>query len=203
MAMIRTAALESAWARVRERYGSHRLVLPGEPSFRCRPHACDASCCRAFNVALDGGEAERLRTATRWPASRFLECEDGEPIALPLAKPFVLGRRDGRCLFLEPDLTCAQYEARPDACRSYPHQVAFVEGTSGRPVQPSAEAGRRAVEAVIAGQTPPGPLPLLLRHEPCPGFEGPPSTAEAWAALLRETYRRSVGGAGEVVSSPP
>ncbi len=199
---VRTAELEGAWANVRGRYGSYRLVLPGEPSFRCRPHDCDAYCCRAFNVALGGGEAARLRAATRAPASQFLECEDGEPIALPLAKPFVLGRREGRCVFLDADMTCDQYEARPDACRSYPHQVVFVEARGGRAVQPSAEAGRRAVEAIIAGRTPEGPLPLLLRHDQCPGFEGPPSTVEAWAALLRETYRRSVGGADEVVSSP-
>ena len=200
---IRTAELESAWDRIRERYGSYRLVLPGEPSFICQPHECDAYCCRAFNVALGEGEAERLRGATGLPASRFLESEDGEPIALPLVTPFVLGRREGHCVFLDAELACDQYEARPDACRSYPHQVVFVDAASGRPAQPSPGAGRRAVEAVAEGESVEGALPLLLRHDQCPGFTGPPSTAEGWAALLRETYARSVGGAGEVVSSPP
>ena len=200
---IRTAEMESLWARVRERYGSYRLVLPGEPSFICQPHECDAYCCRAFNVSLDGDEAERLRESSGWPASRFLECEDGEPIALPLAKPFVLGRSEGHCIFLGAELTCDQYEARPDPCHLYPHQVVFVDAASGRPAQPSAEAGRRAVEAVAEGRAAAGPAPLLLRHDQCPGFTGPPSTEGAWADLLRETYARSVGGTGEVVSSPP
>ena len=200
---IRTAELEALWARVRERYGSYLLVLPGDPSFICQPHECDAYCCRAFNVSLDGGEAERLEAASGWPASRFLECEDGEPIALPLAKPFVLGRSEGHCVFLSAELTCGQYEARPDPCRSYPHQVVFVDAASGRPAQPSTEAGRRAVEAVAAGRVAEGPVPLLLRHDQCPGFTGPPSTEGAWGDLLRETYERAVGGVGEVVSSPP
>lgn len=200
---IRTAELQALWGRIRERYGSYRLVLPGEPSFICQPHECDAYCCRAFNVALDEGEAERLGTATGWPPARFLESEDGEPITLPLASPFVLGRREGHCVFLDDELACDQYEARPDACRSYPHQVVFVDAETGRPVQPPAEAGRRAVEAAAGGRAGEGPVPLLLRHDQCPGFTGPPSTEEAWAALLRETYARSVGGTGEVVSSPP
>ena len=200
---IHTAELQAAWAHVEARYGSYRLVLPGEPSFICQPHSCDAYCCRAFNVALDEGEVERMRASSGWPASRFLESEDGELITLPLATPFVLGRKDGHCIFLDAELACGQYEGRPDACRSYPHQVVFIDAESGRPAQPSPEAGRQAVEAVVAGQVVEGVVPLLLRHDPCPGFTGPPSTAEAWAGLFRETYGRSVGGTDEVVSSPP
>ena len=200
---IRTDELQAAWARVEGRYGSYRLVLPGEPGFICQPHSCDAYCCRAFNVAVDEGEVERLRTASRLPASRFLESEDGEVLALPLATPFVLGREEGHCVFLSEELSCEQYDARPSACRSYPHQVVFVDSASGRAAQPPAEAGRRAVEAVVAGRSVEGALPLLLRHDQCPGFTGPPSTEEAWAGLFRETYARSVGGGGEVVSSPP
>lgn len=200
---IRTADLQALWERVRERYGSYRLVLPGEPSFVCQPHECDAYCCRAFNVALDGGEAERLEEASGLLPSRFLESEDGEPIVLPLASPFVLGRREGHCVFLDDELACEQYEARPSACRSYPHQVVFLDAASGRPVQPSVEAGRRAVEALAGGRPAEGVAPLLLRHDQCPGFTGPPSTEEAWAGLLRDTYALSQRGPGEVVSSPP
>jgi len=195
---IRTAALEAAWAQVRERYGNYRLVLPGEASFICQPHECDAYCCRAFNVSVGEGEAERLGAATGRSFARFLESEEGEPIALPLARPFVLGRRDGHCVFLDAELTCEQYEARPDACRSYPHQVVFVDAASGRAAQPSDEAGRRAVEAVAAGRAAEGVLPLLLRHDQCPGFTGPPTTESAWAGLLRDTYALSQRGPGEV-----
>ncbi len=197
------AALRELWTRVEARYGSYRLVLPGEPRFICQPRECDAYCCRAFNVALREDEAERLRAASRLDPARFLESEDGEPIALPLATPFVLGRRDGRCVFLDADLACEQYEARPGPCRSYPHQVVFLDAASGRPARPSPEAARRAVEAVIAGRPAAGATPLLLRHDQCPGFTGPPTTEAEWAALLRETAARPVGGAGEVVSSPP
>lgn len=203
MMAIRTGALRAAWGRVEARYGSYHLVLPGEPSFICQPQTCDAYCCRAFNVALDEDESARLEDGSGWPPSRYLESEEGEPIMLPLATPFVLGRREGHCVFLSDELSCEQYEARPSACHSYPHQVVFVDATSGRAAQPSPEAGRRAVEALVAGRTEEGPLPLLLRHDQCPGFTGPPSTVETWTGLLRETYARSVGGAGEVVSSPP
>ena len=189
-------ALRDLWKRVEARYGSYRLVLPGEPRFICQPHECDAYCCRAFNVAIGEGEAERLRAASGLDPARFLESEDGEPIALPLATPFVLGRRDGRCVFLDAELACEQYEARPSPCRSYPHQVVFVDAGSGRPARPSPEEARRAVEAVIAGRPAGGATPLLLRHDQCPGFTGPPTTEAEWAALLRET-------AAGPVSSPP
>ena len=200
---IRTAELQAAWARVEARYGSYRLVLPGEPGFICQPHSCDAYCCRAFNVALDEGEVERMAATSGLSPSRFLESEDGEVLTLPLATPFVLGRNEGHCVFLSAELACEQYEGRPDACRSYPHQVVFVDPASGRAAQPPPGVGRRAVEAVVAGTVVEGALPLLLRHDQCPGFTGPPSTEEAWAGLFRETYARSVGGTGEVVSSPP
>ena len=200
---IPTERLRALWGQVRDRYGNYRLVLPGEPSFICQPHECDAYCCRAFNVSLDEGEAERLRTATGWPGERFLESEEGEPIALPLAAPFVLGRREGHCVFLTQELTCEQYEARPHPCRSYPHQVVFVDAASGKPAQPPTDEGLRAVEAVVAGRIAEGPVPLLLRHDQCPGFTGPPSTEEGWSELLRDTYALSQRGPGEVVSSPP
>ena len=197
---VRTGTLRAAWERVADRYAGYRLTLPGEPGFICQPHSCDASCCRNFNVALDGREVERLRGASGWPPARFLESEDGQPLALPLATPFVLARREGHCVFLDADLTCGQYAARPNACRSYPHQVIFVDAEGGWAAQPSPEAGRRAVEAVIAGRTADGPMPLLLRHGECPGFTGPPVSAREWARLLRATYALATeDGAGEVV----
>ena len=188
--------LEALWERIRERYGSYRLVLPGEPSFICQPHECDAYCCRAFNVALDerGGGAVGGRPPAG-PPSRFLESEDGEPITLPLANPFVLGRREGHCVFLSDELACDEYEARPDAvplcirtrsCSSTPR--------AGRAAQPPAEAGRRAVEAVAEGRATEGPVPLLLRHDQCPGFTGPASTEEAWARAAAGDVRALGGG---------
>ncbi len=201
---VRTDALRAAWAHVAERYAGYRLALPGEPSFICQPQDCDAYCCRAFHVAVDTEEVARIEQAGGGPPARFLESEDGEPLLLPLVRPYVLGRRADGCVFLSGELACEQYTARPNACRSYPHQVIFVEGAGGRAVQPSREAGRQAVEAVIAGRTAEGALPLLLRHSECPGFTGPPATTHEWSRLLRETYALAAEeGAGEVVSSPP
>ena len=136
--------------------------------------------------------------------SRFLESEDGEVLTLPLATPFVLGRSEGHCVFLSDELACGQYEGRPDACRSYPHQVVFVDSSERAPGAALAGArGGGRWRRWSRGRSVEGALPLLLRHDQCPGFTGPPSTEEAWAGLFRETYARSVGGTGEVVSSPP
>ena len=145
--------------------------------------------------ALDEGEAERLAAAPACPPRGFLESEDGEVLALPLVTPFVLGRTEGHCVFLSAELSCEQYEARPDACRSYPHRWVFVDA-GGRAAQPSPEAGRRAVEALVAGRAGEGALPLLLRHDQCPGFTGPPSTEDAWAAFAAGDLRSLRGRDG-------
>ncbi len=200
---IPTAELRSAWASVESRYGSYQLVLPGEPGFICQPDSCDAYCCRAFNVTLDEQEVRNLGETSGLQPAHFLESENGEPIVLPLATPFVLGRREGSCVFLSMELTCEQYEARPNPCRSYPYQVIFVEIESGRALQQGPEVGCKAVEALVRGLVDKRVMPLLLRHDQCPGFTGPPSTEDEWVRLLQETYGRSIGGAGEVVSSPP
>ena len=179
--------LKAAWTGVAARHAGHRLALPGDAGFICQPRSCEAHCCRAFHVAVNGAEAARLTEAGAGPASRFLESEDGEPLALPLARPYVLARRGGGCVFLDADLACERYAARPAACRLYPHQVIFVDGASGREARLTAEAEWRAIDDAIAGRAGLEAVPLLLRHGECPGFTGPPLSTEAWAALLRET----------------
>ena len=185
---VGTAEQKAAWALIEERYTGYRLVLPGEPSFICQAELCDAHCCRAYNVAVNDDEVARLAEAGPGPPSRFLECVDGEPINLPLERPFVLGRQDDHCVFLSEDRSCDQYAARPDACQLYPHQIIFVEAKSGRPAQPSTGDRRRALLALLEGEATGGVVPLLLRHVECPGFTGPPTTAPEWAALVRATY---------------
>ena len=178
--------MESAWAAVSNRYEGYRLVLPGELSFLCQPDLCEAHCFRAFHVALGEEEVERLAVVE--PVSRFLEHEDGEPVNLPLARPFVLARQGGQCIFLSEELSCQGYQARPDACRLYPHQVVFVQAEVGRPSRPPINEALRALNALISGEYP-GPLvPLLLRHVECPGFTGRPMTADEWAEVLSDTY---------------
>lgn len=182
-----TAEQKATWALIEERYAGYRLVLPGEPSFICQAELCDAHCCRAYNVALNDDEVARLAAAGPEPPSRFLECEDGEPINLPLERPFVLGRQGDHCLFLSEERTCEQYAARPDACQLYPHQIIFVEA-SGRPAQPSAPARQRALQSLLGGEATGGVVPLLLRQVECPGFTGAPTSAPEWATLVRATY---------------
>ncbi len=183
-----TAKQEAAWALIEERYTGYGLVLPGDPSFICQAERCDALCCRAYSVAVNDEEVERLAAATTFPAARFLECEDGEPINLPLERPFVLGREDDHCVFLSQDRSCQQYAARPDTCQLYPHQILFVNPSSGRVMQPSPAEQQQAVHALLAGDPVAGSVPLLLRHLECPGFTGPPTNPADWAALLRVTY---------------
>lgn len=176
--MVRT------WDLVRERYAAYDLVLPSTPRFICQAAECSAHCCKVFTVALNESEAERMVRESGLPRSAFLETEDGEPIVLPLADPYVLKRGPGCCALLGDDLLCSQYEGRPDACRLYPHQVLFVDTESGRPVGPDPDAFRRVI-----GGAADNPMPLLLRHLECPGFTGEPLGDDAWYGLLEETYR--------------
>ena len=190
-----TTEQELAWGLIAERYAGYGLVLPGDPSFICQAELCDALCCRAYSVAVNDDEVARLATATSFPAARFLECEDGEPINLPLERPFVLGREDDHCLFLGDDRGCEQYGARPDTCQLYPHQILFVNPSSGRVMQPSPAEQQQTVEALLAGDPVDGSVPLLLRHLECPGFTGPPTNAIDWASLFRTTYALQWGDA--------
>lgn len=187
--MTPRAALEqvaSAWQLVRERFGAYSLVMPGTPSFVCQPEACDAHCCRAFSVTMGDSEAGRLARETGMARIQFLEIEDGEPIALPLAQPFLLARDDGHCRFLGPALACTVYPGRPNACRLYPHFVVYIDPVAGRVTTPSPGEALRAVEALLAGEAL-SPVPLLLGHVECPGFTGEALSDSAWRELLRAT----------------
>lgn len=176
--------MRDAWKHARERYEGYELISPGDPSFICQAEACVAHCCKVFSVALTEHEVERLSRFSGKQASEFLECEDGEPIYLPLADPYLLAREDGHCAQLGDDLLCTEYEGRPDACRLYPHHVVFVDQATGRPMSPTGPGMRRSI---VGGE--PGLVPLLLRHLECPGFTGPPLPESDWQALFVETYR--------------
>jgi hypothetical protein len=49
---------------------------------------------------------------------------------------------------------------------------------------------RAAMAWALTGEGGPSPgcVPLFLRHVECPGFTGPPSEGDEWAALLMRTY---------------
>ncbi|WBL35268.1 YkgJ family cysteine cluster protein [Tepidiforma flava] len=87
---------------------------------------------------------------------------------------------DGRCRFLQPRHRCGAYEARPTACRLYPHFVVYWNLETARPVYADPPP---LADAAAAGPV----VPLLLGHEQCPGFTGAPLTDDDWLALLEET----------------
>lgn len=181
-------AMAEAWDAVSSRFGAYALVLPGSSSFLCQPDLCTAHCCHAFSVSLGESEATRMTLQTGMSPEFFLECEDGEPIALPLAQPFLLARKDGHCRFLGADLACTVYAGRPNACRLYPHFIVFVDPASGRVTTPPPTQARACVQSVLNGVLPPA-VPLLLGHVECPGFTGLPLPADDWAALMDRTSR--------------
>jgi Fe-S-cluster containining protein len=183
--------LRTSWERVAHRYTAYDLVLPGVPSFICQASLCKAHCCKVFSVALGDREVDRLARSSGFAPIVFLECEDGRPITLPLAQPFLLARDRGTCRMLGPDLLCSQYEGRPDACRLYPHFVLFFEPGTERPVHSDWPAMTAAVDRFTGRSASPvrALVPLLLRHVECPGFTGPPLDRQAWRTLFRETFR--------------
>ena len=185
--------MAAAFATIAPRFGAYALVLPGSSTFICKAEACEAHCCKVYSVSLGEREAERLVHSSGLARFQFLECEDGEPITLPLAQPYLLARREGACALLAPDLRCGQYHGRPDACRLYPHFVIFLDEGSGRPVHSYIPGMERSLELALAGGGPAPFLPLLLRHVECPGFTGPPLEHAAWQELLRTTWNLQYG----------
>jgi len=198
IAAVTLEAISRAWAVLGPRWEAYALVLPGDPAFICQPATCDAHCCRAFSVSLGAPEVARMAAASGLPPSRFLECEDGEPVTLPLVQPYLLARDGNGCALLGGDLGCTQYAGRPSACRLYPHFAVAFDLAAGRPLRSAGSTLPALVDAALAGE-PPGPaVPLLLRHTECPGFTGPPLGEAAWAALFRETAALQ-----SAVDSPP
>ncbi len=195
--MVASAALharmEKAWGEVSARFSAYELVLPGSPAFVCQAEACQAQCCRAFSVNLGDAEVERLARENGTAPIEFLECEDGKPIALPLAQPYLLARAEGRCKQLGADLLCGAYAGRPNACRLYPYFVIFVDPGTARPVYAELEGMEPSFQAALGSDTV-GPYEaLLLGHTDCPGFTGPAMSEREWRQLMEETYRLQFG----------
>ncbi len=128
------AALRAAWVEVSAKYEAYSLILPGDPLFVCRAADCDAYCCRTFSVSLGDREVERFELKSSLPRTKFLEIENGEPIYLPLAQPYLLARTEARCSMLGDNLGCTQYAGRPDACRMFPYQLLFIDENKHRDV---------------------------------------------------------------------
>ena len=176
----------AAWAVLAPRWEAYRLVSTGDPSFICQPHDCDAHCCRKFTVSLGQAEVDRLQRSSELLPAEFLEVENGRPVTLPLANPYVLARRGNGCALLGDDLSCTQYHARPGACRLYPHFVVAFDTAAGRPARVPDMGLSELVANLLSGRAE-TVVPLLLRHVECPGFTGPPLSDEAWAELFRAT----------------
>jgi Fe-S-cluster containining protein len=197
--------MRAAWEIVASRLMAYSLVTSGDASFICQAELCSAHCCKKFTVNLDQTELQHLAAVTGLPPSRFLECEEGVPVVLPLAQPYVLSRTDGHCTLLGDDLLCTAYDGRPGACRLYPYFIVAVDVDSRRPVYGDVDAIRAACAAAARGALD-GPLvPLLLRHLECPGFTGPAQApADFWrlfgstAALQYPVAAGSEAGAATV-----
>lgn len=183
--MFDVAGMQRTWDGIKERYQAYGLALPGSARFICQAELCDAHCCRAFSVTLGEAEASRMERESGLQPVQFLECEDGKPIALPLAQPFLLARSDNRCRMLGDDLACTQYHGRPNACRLYPHFVVFIDEAASRPVTADLDGIVRSFESPSEGPY----VPLLLRHVECPGFTGAPMARTEWETLFRDTYQ--------------
>jgi len=183
------ARMRRVWGEVSARFAAYELVVPGSASFICQAEACEAQCCRAFSVNLGDAEMERFGKESGKTPIEFLECEDGKPIALPLAQPYLLARAGGRCKQLGTDLACGEYAGRPNACRLYPHFVIFVDPETARPVYAELEGMERSFRAALESGSAEPYAALLLRHTDCPGFTGPAMSEPDWRRLFEATYQ--------------
>ncbi len=181
-------AQRSAWKSVEQRFNGYALLMPGDPQFVCLATDCPAHCCRKYSVSLGEVEVERMVRASGLQPVYFLESEDGAPISLPLAQPYLLARADGACKLLGEQLLCGQYEGRPDACRQYPHHVLFIDTDEAKPVYGDLPRMAEAMSWFEDGDAnEPACVPILVRHLDCPGFDGEPLPADDWLALIHET----------------
>ena len=182
-------AMEAVWAEMAGRFGAYGLVIPGSTAFQCLMAACQKHCCNRYTVNLSDADVARVVRYSGLLPRDFLECEEGEPIALPLAQPFVLGRAHGTCVFLGEDMGCRQYTGRPNACRLYPHFALFVDRETGKPTYGDTPAIARSLDAWLSGRSD-GLVPVLMRHLDCPGFGGDRPLAESeWLSILTQTAR--------------
>lgn len=182
------AAQQRAWKAVESRFSGYALLMPGDPQFVCLATDCPAHCCRKYSVSLGADEVDRMVRASGLQPVYFLESEDGEPISLPLAQPFLLAREDGACKLLGDQMLCGQYEGRPDACRQYPHHVLFIDTEEEKPVY--GDLQRMAEAMAWFGEddsSEPSCVPILVRHLDCPGFDGVPLAEADWLELIHET----------------
>lgn len=181
--------MASAWNLMSERFAAYELVIPGTTAFTCLMAACSQHCCNRYTVNLSERDVDRVVRHSRLAPREFLECEEGEPLSLPLAQPYVLSRAQGTCVFLGPDMGCQQYEGRPNACRLYPHFVLFVDPATAKPTYGDMVAIQESLCDFLSGNAS-LLVPVLMRHRACPGFEGDRLVTEfEWFAILRETAR--------------
>lgn len=181
--------MREAWASVAPRFQAYDLIVPGSPGFICQPAVCTAYCCHAYSVSLSEADVERMRRFESLEPVQFLELdEDGTPVTLPMAQPYLLARREGHCKMLNRELGCGAYDGRPNACRLYPHFVVFWDAEAGRARTSPSKRVSAAFEAAKKGGIY-GPVPLLLGHSECPGFTGPPISDAEWWPLFERTYQ--------------
>ncbi len=76
--------------------------------------AC-ANCCKTTFPIFYNRDVERLAKHLRIKPGEFLE----KYLRIDEDKDYVL--REAPCQFLDTDNFCSVYEARPNACREYPH----------------------------------------------------------------------------------
>lgn len=182
-------AMRKAWGQAASRFQAYQLLTPGSARFVCQPKECTAFCCHAYSVNLGEVEVERFQRLEGIEIIDFLEVdEEGKPIILPMAQPYLLAREDGHCKMLGPDLGCTTYDGRPNACRLYPHFVVFWDAEAERARTTPSKRAAAAFEAAARGNVY-GLVPLLLGHVECPGFTGEPLGESDWAALFRQTYQ--------------
>ena len=97
-----------------------------------------SSCCRTIMVEVTASDLERLTRHTNIPADRLVKLyskaeidseDESDWVHLSYGKR-ALGlkkRRNGDCIFLKDDKSCAAYSARPMTCRIFPVCVVFDE----------------------------------------------------------------------------
>lgn len=190
------AEARATWARMSPD-APERLVTPGSPGFRCQPHSCDALCCHSPYLA---GVSERdvalLRAGGAEPLT-FLDIDPGRLEELfgqgmRWSQFVTLRQEEGRCGFLNDDLSCGAYERRPDGCALYPHRLVFAPRGGDRIATnvESVDLLDQSVRVALGWEPGEPPyVPLVLRDLACPGFTEPALGETDYAALLERVWQ--------------
>ena len=170
-----------------------RPYIPGNPTFICAQERCTNTCCkfsRDHLVVVWGELADAIKAKQGLDYKDFVDQYPGFH-ALKM-------REQKKCVFVDDCNRCRIYDLRPPQCVSYPFELAFfrlkpngsfsLENTTD--VYRRSEMAREPLAFYKAGSAYDFLIPMIVYDSGCPGFTGPPISAEDYLKTVSEIFEQ-------------